>query len=581
MSSLPSPPTDRRALAEHLLGRRAQILAARRDPATGSPAVTAGTGSVGPGDGDLEVIRASLFFDPDWYLATYPDVAAAGLDAAEHYLGEGAAEKRDPGPWFSTQRYLDDHPDVAAAGFHPLVHFERYGRAEGRPLPWSSHLPGPATTAVVPATASVDDDLSILARSIFFDARWYLDRYPDVRAAGLEPALHYYQWGAAEGHDPGPYFSTRRYLRDNDDVAATHTNALVHFERYGRTEGRWLPWPDGATLAPAASDAGGASGVDGGQSLSRQPPGGGPDRVTAGDPAAVAGPAGSAVAADPGLAPGGRLSVGAVAAIPPRQGSPWRVHSTNGPVEVFLAGVQKGGTSTLHRYLTTHPGLNAPRKKELHFFDDETRGWHNPDYDEYHGCFAAGRLEQPRFDATPSYSFWAPALDRIWRYNPGARFILVFRDPVSRAVSHWRMERSYGYEPLSFGAAIRAEPERLAAAPRWSRDWRELSYVARGRYGECLARLLSRFPRSQVLLLRSVDLFRDHQAVLAAIAAFLGLEPFGPTDPVHAFRGVNQESVAPADVEYVRHLLRDDMACFAALSGLDISAWLAPACTAR
>ena len=563
MALLPLPSSYPPDLVEYLLRRHAQILAVRGQTALDPVAAVAGAATPGTGSADLETIRSSLFFDPDWYLGTYPDVAAAGLDPADHYLDAGAAEGRDPCPWFSTRQYLTDHPDVAAAGLHPLVHFERHGRTEGRAVPWSAGRSASATAMSRPAVAAVDDALSIIARSLFFDAEWYLDTYPDVRRVGLDPARHYYEWGAAEGRDPGPSFSTRGYLEDNGDVAATGINALVHFERHGRREGRRLPWPGGAGVGGRKASHGRAGCL------------------------ATTGAAGGPPVRAPVAAPVGTARHGVVRGTPlvsrPRPGfhpdAPnhhRRTAHTNGPVDVFLAGVQKGGTSTLYEYLRTHPGLNAPREKELHFFDDEARRWQSPNYDDLHGCFAAGLPERLCFDATPSYCFWAPALDRIWRYNPGARFILLCRDPVARAISHWRMERSYGYEPFSFGEAVRAEPERLAATPPWSWDWREMSYVARGRYGECLARLLSRFPRSQVLLLRSEDLFRDHQAVLAQVAAFLNLAPFGPQPPVHAFAGANQEPVAPADADYVRQLLRDDMACFAALSGLDIRAWLEP-----
>jgi chromosome segregation ATPase len=77
-------------------------------------------------------VRASGLFDADWYLATYPDVAAAGIDPLAHYLEHGASEGRDPGPGFSSRAYLARYPDVAEAGLNPLVHYLEFGRIEGR-----------------------------------------------------------------------------------------------------------------------------------------------------------------------------------------------------------------------------------------------------------------------------------------------------------------------------------------------------------------------------------------------------------------------------------------------------------------
>jgi glycosyltransferase involved in cell wall biosynthesis len=71
-------------------------------------------------------------FDQEWYLAQNPDVAAAGVDACAHYLRFGAAEGRDPSPFFNSSWYLTQNPDVAAAGINPLLHFVRWGAAEGR-----------------------------------------------------------------------------------------------------------------------------------------------------------------------------------------------------------------------------------------------------------------------------------------------------------------------------------------------------------------------------------------------------------------------------------------------------------------
>jgi len=81
---------------------------------------------------DLEAIRNSLFFNSAHYLETNPDVRAAGMDAAFHYLVHGGREGRDPGPFFSTKAYLTRYPDVAEAGFNALLHYETRGRRENR-----------------------------------------------------------------------------------------------------------------------------------------------------------------------------------------------------------------------------------------------------------------------------------------------------------------------------------------------------------------------------------------------------------------------------------------------------------------
>ena len=82
----------------------------------------------------LRVIRGSGLFDTKWYLTQNPDVARAGLDPARHYLAHGAADRRDPGPHFSTGHYLDLYPDISATGANPLLHYLQDGWREDRSI---------------------------------------------------------------------------------------------------------------------------------------------------------------------------------------------------------------------------------------------------------------------------------------------------------------------------------------------------------------------------------------------------------------------------------------------------------------
>jgi hypothetical protein len=90
-------------------------------------------------------VRASSLFDRNWYLEGNPDVRAAGVDPALHYVRHGAAGLRDPGPRFDTAWYLAYYPDVAASGINPLVHYLRYGAKEGRYTRPSDIVPGELT----------------------------------------------------------------------------------------------------------------------------------------------------------------------------------------------------------------------------------------------------------------------------------------------------------------------------------------------------------------------------------------------------------------------------------------------------
>ncbi len=80
------------------------------------------------------MIRGSGLFDPDWYLRTYGDVAAASVDPALHFLEHGARERRDPGPYFDTRHYLHLYPDIVASGINPLLHYLNAGWSERRSI---------------------------------------------------------------------------------------------------------------------------------------------------------------------------------------------------------------------------------------------------------------------------------------------------------------------------------------------------------------------------------------------------------------------------------------------------------------
>jgi hypothetical protein len=81
-----------------------------------------------------------------------------------------------------------------------------------------------------------------------FDAAWYFDAYPDVRASGFEPREHFLIHGWREGRDPNAVFKTRYYVDANPDVARANIDPLQHYEQHGWHERR-DPAPDFSTAA--------------------------------------------------------------------------------------------------------------------------------------------------------------------------------------------------------------------------------------------------------------------------------------------------------------------------------------------
>ncbi|WP_293905307.1 sulfotransferase domain-containing protein [Phenylobacterium sp.] len=238
-------------------------------------------------------------------------------------------------------------------------------------------------------------------------------------------------------------------------------------------------------------------------------------------------------------------------------------------VTFVIAGVQKGGTTALFDYLGDYADLALSDTKEVHFFDDERQDWAAPDYAAYHARFPAAD-GRPCGEATPIYSYWPGSLERIAAYNPAMKLILVLRDPVQRAWSHWRMEYARGVETHPFAWCIRQGRQRLFDAEPWGHH-REFSYVERGFYGEQVERLLGLFPRDQLHVATSEGLRAEPAGALGEVRAFLGLPPAAAPAgrEVHVGRDMAYPSqLTPADIAHLRQVYAADGERLAALTGV-------------
>jgi hypothetical protein len=206
----------------------------------------------------------SVAFDADFYRTVNRDLDLAGADPLRHYATAGWRQGRDPAPWFSSRAYLAANPDVVELGVEPLFHFLTKGRHEGREVAPStggeaylyvdlnggktrswrfrSFADSPDGADEVGRMAPPDDPLvqDRLLLEAEFDAAFYLEAYPDVAAAGMDPLDHFLISGWQEGRNPTRGFSVRDYLDIHPDIAQSGMNPFVHYVRTGRGEGRAL-----------------------------------------------------------------------------------------------------------------------------------------------------------------------------------------------------------------------------------------------------------------------------------------------------------------------------------------------------
>lgn len=194
-------------------------------------------------------------------------------------------------------------------------------------------------------------------------------------------------------------------------------------------------------------------------------------------------------------------------------------------VNFVISGTQKGGTTALDAYLREHPEICMANQKEVHYFDSEKHFANgNPNYSKYHSFFSPKKTHKILGEATPIYMYWNESPRRIFEYNPEMKHILILRNPIERAYSHWNMERSRNADDLSFGDAIYTEKNRCLDALPYQH--RVFSYIDRGHYLNQLRRIWAYFPKERVLILKNEDLKENPKGTLNQVADFLGVTQF-------------------------------------------------------
>ena len=192
--------------------------------------------------------------------------------------------------------------------------------------------------------------------------------------------------------------------------------------------------------------------------------------------------------------------------------------------DFIIAGAQKCGTTSLHRYLSAHPRLFLPRRpQELHYFDFDANFKKGIDW--YAAYFVGAGNGQKIGQTSPLYLYDERVPARIAETLPDARIIVLLRDPVARAYSHYWHQVKKGTEHMHFAEALASEQQRIA------RDYdarRQYSYVDRGRYVQQLDRFARLFPRTQLLVLGTEALGRKPLEVLGRCFDFLGVEDLSP-----------------------------------------------------
>lgn len=185
----------------------------------------------------------------------------------------------------------------------------------------------------------------------------------------------------------------------------------------------------------------------------------------------------------------------------------------------FVVGAQKAGTTSLYVHLKRHPQVFLPSHKELRYFQPEHRD--SVTLDLYRTLYAGAKGYKAIGEVSPYYLVDPLVPARIREVAPGARIIIVLRDPVERAYSHYGNYRRSYYDPAeSFREAVGRYENRSA------REWHlSQEYIEDGLYYAQVRRYLDTFGRDQVLVLLFDDLAENPSELIARVAQHIGVDP--------------------------------------------------------
>ncbi|HYJ77188.1 MAG TPA: sulfotransferase [Actinomycetes bacterium] len=217
--------------------------------------------------------------------------------------------------------------------------------------------------------------------------------------------------------------------------------------------------------------------------------------------------------------------------------------------DFVVVGAQKAGTTSLYRMLRKHPQIHMPGTKELHFFDvhwDRGVQW-------YSQQFTPGRWQWRRGEATPYYLYRTVVRERMLEVLPKARIVVILRNPVDRAYSHyWHDLRRFELERHdrevfpTFETAVAFERPYLLGH-LIGRDgpelWKEAAgrrgtYIRRGEYIDQVEPFIESYGRERVHIMLLEDLVAERERTLRELFGFLHVlkRPARTIEDTHANR---------------------------------------------
>ena len=212
--------------------------------------------------------------------------------------------------------------------------------------------------------------------------------------------------------------------------------------------------------------------------------------------------------------------------------------------DFLIIGAQKCGTTSLYEYLIQHPDIYAATTKEVGYFDryyQKGLPWYRSQFPsafrKWYVRLTLGRTFLTG-EASTGYILNPHALKRISKIVPKAKLILMLRNPVDRAYSHYQHTLRMKRESLSFEEAAKKEPERIGDT--WKRmledenyynlDIARYAYLKTGLYIDQVRLLMRFFSPDQVMIIKNENFDADPSGVVRQTLEFLGVQIQEPLD---------------------------------------------------
>jgi hypothetical protein len=226
-----------------------------------------------------------------------------------------------------------------------------------------------------------------------------------------------------------------------------------------------------------------------------------------------------------------------------------------GKPNFFIVGAPKCGTTALYEYLRPHPNIFMSKVKEPHFFANDLGTYpYVKTLEDYTELFAGSTEKHLRVgEASVYYLRSSTAIANIHAFNPAAKIIAMFRNPVDMVHSLHSQLLYWSEETVGdFEAAWHLQERRRHGIdlPPTCREPFLVQYAQVGQFGTQTERLLSIFPPAQVKLILYDDFAASPSQIYSEAMDFLEI----PHDHRTEFPRINDNK--RAGLTWLRDLIR-------------------------